>query len=539
MTTDFNLAAQGFLVEDNGVYACNGVGFKNLLNAGTRWLEAHVAVVNQLNVFPVPDGDTGSNMLLTMRAALREAAQSGDHAVGAIAAAAAHGALLGARGNSGVILSQFLQGVAAGLKDMVVFTAANLAQAAQLGVAQAYQSVQTPVEGTILTVARAAADAATSDRDLVSQLAQMVAAAKVAQASTPHLLPALKEAGVTDSGGQGLLYILEGWLRFVYNQPVEGAAETEDWPLPVVGPGEYGYEVQFLIKGDGLNVPQIRARVAQLGWSTVVVGHAQVVKVHLHTLDPGGPLSYAVTLGTLGDIVVENLTEQAQHFLADADAVETAVSAVVVAPGPGFEAIFQSLGAAQVVAGWPTLPSTHELLAAIHQVATQNVLIFPNNGNIILAAQQAGELAAKNVWVAPTHTAPQGVAALVAFNPELTAEANLVQVAAAAQKIVTIEITRAARAAQLNGRAIQPGEMIGLVDNRLAGVGPSANQVAQDILAQLALAEFELLTIYFGETCPPQHAAELAASLKLAHPAFEVEVYNGGQPHYEYILSLE
>lgn len=542
-----DLAQQGFKIEDNSVTACNGVGLKNLLVAGKEWLQAHADQVNRLNVFPVPDGDTGTNMLLTMRAAVTAAELATDHTAGAIAAAAARGALLGARGNSGVILSQFLQGMAAGLGNRVHFTTADFAHAARLGVAQAYQSVTQPVEGTILTVARAVSEAAQSSanstHDLVVQLSDVVNAARVAQASTPELLPVLKQAGVTDSGGQGLLYIFEGWLRFLYNQPVDAAAEAELAPAVVSEIEDYGYDVQFLIGGSGLDVAAIRAKIDSLGWSTVVVGSDSLVKVHVHTHDPGAPLSYAAALGTISDVVVEDLNRQARAFLAASPAAPptAAVGIVVVSSGPGFEAIFRGLGAGQVVAGGQTMnPSTQELLAAIEQIPNENVLIFPNNCNIMLTAQQAAALSGKAVRVMPTETVPQGIAALVAFHPELDAETNAARMREAAGRVVTIEVTRAARHMSLAGVEVSSGAVIGLVNGQLRGSGPETSGVVLDILAQLDdQTAGELLTLYFGAGTPATAAQALAAAISERRPQLEIEIYSGGQPHYDYIISLE
>lgn len=541
-----DLARQGFKIEDNSVTACNGVGLKNLLTAGKQWLQAHAGQVNRLNVFPVPDGDTGTNMLLTMRAAVNAAELAADHTAGAIAAAAARGALLGARGNSGVILSQFLQGMAAGLGNKVHFTTIDFAHAARLGVTQAYQSVLQPVEGTILTVARAVSEAAQSSanstHDLVVQLSQVVEAARVAQASTPELLPVLKQAGVTDSGGQGLLYIFEGWLRFLYNQSVDVAAEAELAPVVVSELEDYGYDVQFLISGSPLDVAAIRAKIDSLGWSTVVVGSDSLVKVHVHTHDPGAPLSYAAALGTISDVVVEDLNRQARDFLAASPVASppATVGIVVVSPGPGFEAIFRGLGAGQVVAGGQSMnPSTQELLAAIEQIPNENVLIFPNNCNIMLTAQQAAALSAKSVTVIPTETVPQGIAALVAFHPELDAEANAARMREAAGRVVTIEVTRAVRQMSLAGVEVASGAVIGLVDGQLRGSGPEAPGVVLDILAQLDQTAGELLTLYFGAGTTAAEAQALAAAISERWPQLEIEIYSGGQPHYDYIISLE
>lgn len=551
MTAETGPSLQGFHIENNIVYACNGIGLKNLLGAGKTWLETHTGAVNRLNVFPVPDGDTGTNMLLTMRAALQETDRAPDpDAAGPVAQTAAFGALMGARGNSGVILSQYLQGLAAGLQDKVHFTTTDFAHAAHLGTQQAYQSVQDPVEGTILTVARVASDAAQhsarSTQNLMTQLAQMVEAARTAQARTPELLPLLKEAGVTDAGGQGLLYIFEGWLRFLQNRPVE-AVDSHEAPLPVstrvltAQSDDYGYDVQFLLKGERLDAAKIRSHIDRLGWSTVVTGGKQAVKVHLHTHDPGAPLSYAASLGTISYVVVEDLAEQARGFLAEASAAKAdAVGTVAVVPGPGFAAIFRSLGAERLVTGGPTQnPSTQKLLDAVNQSSHENVLIFPNHSNIMLAAQKTAALSSKRVRVVPTQTLPQGIAALIAFNPELDVDSNVVRLLEAARRVTTVELTHAVRDTQFNGASIGRGAVIGLVEGQLRAFGRRFETVTLEILAKLDMPGYELLTIYFGQVCRQGQAEALAQTIKQRYSELEIEIYGGGQPHYNYIISLE
>lgn len=554
---------------DNTPFACNGIGLKNLLQAGNQWLEAHVNVVNGLNVYPVPDGDTGTNMVLTMRSVLEKVEEAADHQVGTIAGAAAQGALMGARGNSGVILSQFLQGLADGLAGQKTFTAKDFARATQSGVEQAYKSVINPVEGTILTVAREASEAAVrsaeQNDDLVILLTDVVERAKMAQARTPELLPVLKEAGVTDSGGQGLVYILEGGLRFLKNEPVDVDPVGEHVPLlqSTLGADEeaYGYDVQFLIEGNKLNVDEIRARIDRLGWSTFVVGDEHMVKVHVHTSDPGVPLSYGVTQGIVSDVVVENMEEQAKEFVHEHMAVDapmagslkspasivseqedtvTDIAVVCVVPGQGLARIFRSLGANQILAGGQTMnPSTQELLDAVNQVKADKVLILPNNSNVILAAQQAQSLAEKQISVVSTRTLPQGIAALLSFNYQADLETNARRMLEAAQQVVTIEVTQAVRDTRYNGFRVKTGDVIGLFNSELVSVGQDEHQVVLDILSKIDIDPFEIVTIYFGQNNSQSQAESLADKIKGLCPDMEVEVHDGGQPHYHYIISLE
>jgi uncharacterized protein len=564
------LASQGFQFDQETVVAGDGLGLKNLLWAGQQWLEAHVQVVNSLNVFPVPDGDTGTNMLLTMRSALAEA-ETVAAGAGTIAAAVAHGALMGARGNSGVILSQFLQGLAVSLAGQETFSAEDLARAAQLGVETAYQSVVNPVEGTILTVARSAAEAAQqsvkTNLDLAVVLAEMVEAAKIAQASTPELLPILKEAGVTDSGGQGLVYILEGGLRLILGKSVEADSASTTAPLlqSTLGVEEaaYGYDVQFLIQGDRLNVAEIRTQLDALGWSTLVVGDERTVKVHVHAHDPGIPISYGASQGILSDVVVENMELQAKKFIQERGAgsvvsapvpplsfpvhmtdrlreTRTSIATICVAPSQGLADILQSLGANQIVFGGQTMnPSPQELLAAINQVYGNEVLILPNNSNVILAAQQAMKLSTKNVRVVPTKTIPQGIAALLALNYQSDLEANAQRMLRAAQQVQTVEITPAVRDTTLSGFQIKSGDVMGLVNDELVSVGQDYDDVALDVLAKVETETHEVITIYFGQESSEAQAEALADKIKILQPELEVEVHDGGQPYYHYIISLE
>lgn len=550
------LAEQGFIIENGAARACNGVGFKNLLGAGEQWLALHREYVNSLNVFPVPDGDTGTNMLLTVRAALNAIESAADHHAGAIAAAAAHGALMGARGNSGVILSQFLQGLAAGLKGKTTFTAQDFAQAMPLGSDQAYQNILNPVEGTILTVIRAAARAALEQAptqpDLAGLWAEVVEATRLAQADTPRLLPILQEAGVTDSGGQGFLYIFEGALRFLQNRPIE--AEPAGYSAPRLQvdfgrhPTHYGYEVQFLVEGNGLNLAQIRADVNRMGQSALVAGNEELVKVHIHVANPQQPLEYGAKLGRVTGVVVENLDEQAQAFARSqlsarsngAGRPAAQVATVAVVTGPGLVEIFWDLGVDQIVPGGQSMnPSARELLQAVEQIAADNVLILPNNNNIISTAQQTQRLAKKNAQVIPTQTIPQGIAALLAFNGQVDAQTNATRMTEAARQVRTLEITRAVRNSVLHGVNIWQGDWLGLLDNRVVSAGQDYLDLVKAGLAQLKLEDYEIVAIYYGADVQPAQADALAREISRLDANLDVEIYSGGQPHYHYIISLE
>jgi DAK2 domain fusion protein YloV len=539
-------------VPNDGV--CNGQGLKRALYAARQWLEKHAAAVNALNVFPVPDGDTGTNMLLTMNAALAEIERSPEDSVSAVAHAVAHGALMGARGNSGVILSQIFRGFARSLDDRPTFSAREFAVAAQEACDTAYKGVVKPVEGTILTVAREAARAAreAADRtdDVVELLARVVEAAETTNALTPELLPVLKEAGVVDAGGQGLVYILEGALRCLRGESVEMDV-TMDAVVDLkstLGAGQvgYGYDVQFLIQGTSLDVDEIRRRIDAMGESTLVVGDQRLVKVHVHVQDPGIPISYGVSQGVIGDVVVENMEDQYQDFVmhrgraAVATEEITNIATICVAPGDGLKRVFESLGASAIVHGGQTMnPSTQEILRAIERVAAEQVLLLPNNSNVILAARQATELTKKQVIVVPTKTVPQGISALLAFNYQAGLETNAERMARAAGEIQTVEVTRAVRSTHFNGISVTEGDVIGLLDDRLVAAGVDYWAVVLDVLGQVSTDDYEVATIYYGQDATPEEANALADHIGQRYPNFEIEVHEGGQAHYRYILSLE
>jgi len=533
------------------ILSCDGQGLKRLLAAGLAWLERHSEAINALNVFPVPDGDTGTNMLLTMQSAYAEIADSPQDAVGEIAQAASYGALMGARGNSGVILSQILRGFARSLEKKQTFNASELAAALTEASATAYKGVIKPVEGTILTVIREVADAAVSaagDSDDLRYVLEIVThRAREAVAHTPALLPVLREAGVVDAGGQGLFIILEGMNRYIQGESIaEAAALTQAVDLRLAAPEEgYGYDVQFIVTGQNLDVDEIRANIARMGESTLVVGDANTVKVHVHTPEPGDPLNYGAKLGSLSRVIVENLQEQYRDFILGR--VQPAVpekpcpiAIVAVASGAGLMRVMESLGACAVVPGGQSMnPSTEELLNAIENTGAEEVILLPNNSNVILAAQQAQVLSKKKVKVVPTKTIPQGISALLAFNYQADLETNAKGMERAAGEIQTGEITIASRDVQINGLDIKEGQIIGLVNGELITSAQTIEEATRQVLQQMHAEDGEILTIYYGESVTAEEAEALAEMIGDLYPDLEVEIVNGGQPHYPYILSIE
>ncbi|HET89479.1 MAG TPA: DAK2 domain-containing protein [Chloroflexi bacterium] len=534
----------------------DGQEFKQLIKASLDWLQQHQSAINSLNVYPVPDGDTGTNMALTMQSAWAEIKDLPDHNVGRVAHKMAYGALMGARGNSGVILSQIWRGFSRSLDEKEVYRVEDLVAACQEATTTAYKGVVKPVEGTILTVARAVADeaarAAEETDDLVSVLEHMVLAAREAVKLTPSLLPVLAEAGVVDAGGQGLFIILDGMLRRMRGELVFGDADLIDavdlfsHDLETVEAG-YGYDVQFLIVGPDLDVSAIRETITSMGECPLVVGEPTMVKVHVHVPDPGVPISYGASLGSLQDVVVEDMQAQYKHFIAEQEApllpaqrpVQN-IGIVAVAMGDGLVRVLESLGADIVVHGGQTMnPSTHDLLEAIDGLPTEQVILLPNNGNVILAAEQASSLSQKRVAVIPCRTIPQGIAALLAINSQADFETNVRAMTSAIEDVATGEVTVATRSVTLNGLKILDGQIIGLHNEELKVTAPTLKEATLALLRQMDSDDTEIITLYYGQDVTEDDANELAQSLMLDWPDYEIEVVAGGQPHYFYILSVE
>ena len=550
----------------------DGQDLKKALLAGAAWLEEHREAINALNVFPVPDGDTGSNMSATMQAAIRGIAESNETSASVIAAKLAHGALMGARGNSGVILSQTLRGVAQGLENKKTFAAPDLAVALEEASRLAYRAVLKPVEGTILTVVRESAEAAKISAgrgdDLVGLMQEVVIAARMSVARTPDLLPTLKQAGVVDSGGQGFCTILEGIWRYIRGEAVYPGAAGEA-ALSAAAPAsleehakkgrvtieeEFGYEVVFLLHGENLDLDRIRQTIIEMGGvSTVVAGDEKMLKVHTHVPWPGKILDYGVSLGSLLDINIENLQEQSLTYAAESEAEHAAdsenskassltpdLATIAVVSGAGFEKVFQGLGVSAIVPGGQTMnPSTEELLAAVNAVAARQVIILPNNGNVILTARQVGNLTDKEVYVVPSDTMPQGIAALLACNFEADYATNCQIMTEGATNTQTAEITTAVRTVYIGGVRVREGDFIGLINGNLAVAGQNIDDVICDTLQRMHIDRYEILTLYYGEDVTAQEAQETAKRIKGQYSHIEIEVVDGGQPYYAYILSVE
>ena len=540
------------------VNTIGGQDLREMFAAAAGWLEKSSAEIDALNVFPVPDGDTGTNMLLTMRSTIEEAYRAPDNSAAAVAQAMAKGALMGARGNSGVILSQILRGLAQSLAEKETFTAVELASALQQSATTAYNGLSNPVEGTMLTVIKDVAAAAQAQvsgdgDDLIPVMEAVVDAAGESVANTPNLLRVLREAGVVDAGGQGLYTILEGALRYLrgeleqmrFRKPQIIVGNIHATKLPeMIAADEipYGYCTEFLLKGEKIDLGRIKKKLEKKGESLIVVGDEAAARIHIHTLDPGEVLTYAADLGTMHQVSVRNMDEQHQDYLEmqkeKAPAVDTGIIAVVA--GDGLTEVFTSLGASAVVPGGQTMnPSTKDLLQAVERVASDKIIILPNNKNIVATANQVQSLTEKTIAVVPTKTIPQGVAALLAFDYEanLETDTQLMQNAAAAVK--SIEITRAVRATRLGGLEIKKKQPIGFLEGDLVAVGDSTTDVLDQVMARLDLEKAEVITIYCGADAETAEAEQVSGSIREKYPQLQIEVIQGGQPHYDYIVSVE
>jgi len=535
----------------------SGRVLKEMFGAATGWLEKCAADIDALNVFPVPDGDTGTNMLLTMRSCLEEAYKTDiDAPANVVAQAMAKGALVGARGNSGVILSQIFNGLSRGLENKKTITGSDLIPALAKASEVAYKGLSNPVEGTILTVAREASEAAAKNPsdDIRAVMETAVNAAKESVARTPRLLPALHDAGVVDAGGQGLYILLEGALMYLRGEAeqlklrkpwliassVPMAAHTPQMMAEPEVP--YGYCTNFVIKGEALDTETLRKRLEKRGQSVIVIGDATAVRVHIHTLDPGQILHFVNPLGTLHDINIRNMDEQHRDFLAmqkeRMPAVEIAIVAVVA--GDGLANVFSSLGVTAIVPGGQTMnPSTKDLLQAAEMASSEKVIILPNNKNIVLTAGQVQGLPKKAIKVVPSKSIPQGIASLLAFDYEADLDTNVQNMTEAVGSVKTIEVTRSVRSVQLDGLDIKKKQAIGLMDGALLAVGDTPETVLYEVMTKVDLDKTEVVTVYYGAETVQAEADSLGASLRENYPQLQVEVIKGGQPHYNYIVSIE
>ena len=530
---------------------------RRILIQGSRALEAKVEAINALNVFPVPDGDTGTNMLLTMKALEEEVVKATDTPSSQLVATMARGALLGARGNSGVILAQFFQGLARGLDGKGEFDCQALASALAEAATAAYKAVGNPVEGTMLTVIREISEATQAQgvtkTDILELWETMCKAARESVARTPSLLPVLREAGVVDAGGQGLSILLEGALKGLRGEELTGIELT----APELDTGQrggsetfieatedemYGYCTQFLLQGEALDADTMREQMQSLATSTVVIGGDTMVKVHVHTPDPGPILSYAVTRGTLSQVSIVNMDEQHQEFVSARRREQQVqpVGVLAVASGQGLMDVFLDSGASAVLPGGDTMnPSTQEILDAAEGIAAERIIVLPNNSNIVPAAKQAASLSTRPMEVIPSKTIPQGIAALLAFNPQQDFEANVTAMKQSTSSVVSGGICTAQRSAELGGVKVAEGQVMGLLEGQMVVAGDDRTAVLLELVSKTEPGEGSLITLYWGADTREDEANEAAEMVSSRFQGVEVEVVFGGQPHYSYIVSVE
>lgn len=554
--------------------------FLRMIRGGARLLQQNEEKVNALNVFPVPDGDTGTNMNLTLSSGVREMDKvSSSSRVGDLAEALSKGLLMGARGNSGVILSQLFRGFSKAVAGKETIDARELAGAFKKGVDMAYKAVMKPVEGTILTVSREAAEMgmmrSRQTDDPVEVMEEVLSGARKSLEKTPKLLPILKETNVVDAGGQGLVYILEGFLSALRGEgvpdevSVDLSASQEDRSLSALAHGEtaqskidpstieHGYCTEFIIRLRGtssFDEKVFRGEMGAFGDSLLVVADDELVKVHIHTERPGNALNYAQEFGDLTNIKIENMREQHAHWAGMDTPTEKEVEVpaepastkrkpygiVAVASGDGIVKMLQSLGADGVIEGGQTMnPSTEDIVKAIQRLSADHVFVLPNNKNIVMAAEQAAELVDVPVTVIPTHTVLQGLTALIAFDPEAEAEENREKMTKALEGVRCGEVTYAVRDSQVNGHSIKEGDFLGIYEGKIETVGGSLIATSRDLLQKMLARGGELVTILYGKDVTDAQVKELSDFLERNYPDVESEIHYGGQPLYFFLITIE
>lgn len=539
----------------------DGLALKELVEAGLTWLRTNQQTVNALNVFPVPDGDTGTNMLLTMTAAYNEISNLGHHNAGQMAAAVAQGALMGARGNSGVILSQLWRGFARALHGKEVIDAPALAAAFAEARDTAYKGVVRPVEGTILTVAKDVAAeaerAAQENDDPVEVLRRCVRAADESVQRTPEFLPVLKQAGVVDSGGKGLFFILEGMLRFLDGESLEAplvsvqplSAMMLENAMEEVEEGQDWEVVVDFRPGNGFDLQSFYRRLEEIGTSIQVGEGEGMYRMHIHTpLEKRyEPIDYIMGIGTITKVAMENLLAQMEDIEGRAEtSIELAnvepgqIAVVAVSPGTGISRIFASLGVAAIVSGGQTMnPSTKDILEAFENLPTDKIIILPNNKNIVLAANQAREVTVKQVHVIPSRNVPQGLAAMLHLDPDGDLEKVAEKMTTALDHVVCGEITVATRSVEIDGVTVREGQVIGLLNGKLAVSSDTLEHACLELLEKANAAAYELITLFYGADLKNLEANRIADLIREKYPNQEIELQEGGQPHYQFILSIE
>ena len=535
--------------------------FREMFVSGANNLQNSKDLVDKLNVFPVPDGDTGTNMSLTISYAMKELEKVGEDDITKIAKALSKGSLMGARGNSGVILSQIIRGIGKSVEGKDKLSTVDLAKALKGGSDTAYKAVIKPVEGTILTVIRETAEYAVKlakrENNIEKFLGKVVREANVSLENTPNLLKNLKDAGVVDSGGKGLTLILEGfYLAIVGKSVVPATAEKAELKNVSLSSADntstedikFGYCTEFILESDKIDDAGIRDIMLGYGDSLAVVGDEGVIKVHVHTNEPGNVLQEALKYGQLLTIKIENMRMQHENILEgvaenaeyEEPVEEKEFAFISTSMGDGLASIFKDFGVDHVIEGGQTMnPSTEDFMKAIDKIHAKNIFILPNNSNIIMAANQAKELSDKNIIVIPTKNIPQAVSALVGFNPEATAEENEANMIESLSYVKSGQVTFAVRDTVMNGIEIREGNIIGIAEKELIAAGDEVDEVTKKLVEKLVDEDSAIITLFYGEDVTEEQAEELRGELEEKFEDIDVELYYGGQPLYYYLISVE
>ena len=531
------------------VVYCSVRRFRQLIMAGADWVMKNRDELNKINVFPVPDGDTGSNMSMTLASAVREMEAVGEATLDATVKAVAWGALMGARGNSGIILSQVLSGLTEGIEGRERLFSEDIALAFSRGVKKAYHAVLHPTEGTILTVVRETAEwaeeAARTEKDLARLLDGMVKSARSSVERTPSLLPKLAEAGVVDAGGLGFLYFLEGILRLLQGQ-IDTGRSFEDEALFNGGGREpeehrwtFRYCTEFILKGSQISQDVMKTRLRPMGDSVVVVGDTRLARVHIHTGQPEEVLRYASTMGQVSSIKVDDMLVQHTSRMENARAAK-ATSVIAVVLGDGLKELFYNAGAELVIDGGPTLnPSTADIMSAIEEVGSSSVIVLPNNKNVYPAAMQAGERSPKNVTVLKTASVPEGLSAMIAYMDDASAEENIGRMEPAYHEVKSGETASAGRDAVMGEVRVSSGDSIGIFGGEIRCSSTRKDEAVISLVDDMTDASDEIITLFYGDSIEKAEAEALQATLKLLHEDKAVELYYGGQPYAHYLISVE
>ncbi len=541
----------------------DGVLLKKALSGAAKLLEQNKEEVNSLNVFPVPDGDTGTNMLLTVKSAIKQGLSIEDNDTYKIALATSQGSLMGARGNSGVILSQLFRGFANGLKSSDNIDIKTLANALKQASDTAYKAVMKPTEGTILTVARECGEFAMSiskeEKDLVNFMERVIEHGNNTLERTPEMLPVLKQAGVVDAGGKGLMYLLIGAYNAItgVEEYVEEVVVTkkeivhQDRDHIDTDDIKFGYCTEFMINTNYDDIEKFRNELSIQGDSLLVVGGDGIIKVHIHTNNPGVVLEKALTLGELKDIKIDNMRIQHNEILLkdelanlEKDPKKTKIdkkySFVAVSIGEGIDEVFKGLNVDAIVPGGQTMnPSTEDILKALEKTTGENVIILPNNGNIVLAAEQTKAISSRNIFVLPTKTIPQGIAALLSFNEEVSIEDNMENMSEAMENVLTGQVTYAVRDTEYKDTKINKDDIIGLSNGDILSTGNDINEVSLNLIEKMIHDDIGIITIFYGSDIDEDKANELSKLLEDRYEDIDIEVVFGGQPLYYYIFSIE